>query len=202
MIELTGTIDPASAAWTKAALDRASRERAPLAIVRLDTPGGLNESMREMVQAILAAPMPVVVYVGPDGPPAASAGRFVTLAADVAAMAAHDPRRAPQKAEMGTAPMEHPASQRHARRVVGLTSRRRPDEPIVTRTAPGAAARRRRVRAAGRRAGRHMTHRHDPSRADVDEPGHHRGPRRHPELRLAAIAVVLALVLLVVLLVF
>jgi membrane-bound serine protease (ClpP class) len=87
VIELTGTIDPATAAWTQKALADAADERAALAIVRLDTPGGLSASMREIVQAIIAAPVPVVVHVAPNGARAASAGLFVTLAADVAAMA-------------------------------------------------------------------------------------------------------------------
>jgi membrane-bound serine protease (ClpP class) len=56
-------------------------------ILRIDTPGGLDTSMREMVQDILAAPMPVIAYVSPDGARAASAGLFVVQAADVAAMA-------------------------------------------------------------------------------------------------------------------
>jgi membrane-bound serine protease (ClpP class) len=84
-IELTGTIDPATAGWVSSALEDA--QGAPLAIVRLDTPGGLDTSMREIVQDIIAAPMPVVVYVSPDGARAASAGMFITEAADVAAMA-------------------------------------------------------------------------------------------------------------------
>jgi membrane-bound serine protease (ClpP class) len=84
-IELTGTIDPATAGWISSALEDA--RGAPLAIVRLDTPGGLDTSMREIVQDIIAAPMPVVVYVSPDGARAASAGMFITEAADVAAMA-------------------------------------------------------------------------------------------------------------------
>ena len=86
-IELTGTIDPATAGWIEEALEDAAEENRPLAILRLDTPGGLDSSMREIVRAILDAPLPVVVYVSPDGARAASAGLFVTMAADVAAMA-------------------------------------------------------------------------------------------------------------------
>src|SRR5918994_1666837 len=62
-IELTGTIDPATAGWISSALEDAQGAR--LAIVRVDTPGGLDTSMREIVQDIIAAPMPVVVYVTP-----------------------------------------------------------------------------------------------------------------------------------------
>ena len=86
-IELSGAIDPATAGWMRAALEDAGRQRRPLAIVRLDTPGGLDESMRQIVRAIGAAELPVVVHVFPNGARAASAGLFVTLAADVAAMA-------------------------------------------------------------------------------------------------------------------
>jgi membrane-bound serine protease (ClpP class) len=86
-VELTGTIDPATAGWVDEALDDAADEGRPLAIIRIDTPGGLDSSMREIVRDILEAPLPVVVYVSPDGARAASAGLFITLAADVAAMA-------------------------------------------------------------------------------------------------------------------
>src|SRR5918996_13085 len=86
-IELTGTVDPATERWLSEALDDAREDGAVLAIVRVDTPGGLDESMRSMVKDIIAAPFPVVVYVSPDGARAASAGLFVTQAADVAAMA-------------------------------------------------------------------------------------------------------------------
>ena len=86
-IELAGTIDPATESWVASALDDAAEDGAPLAIIRLDTPGGLDTSMREIVRDVIAAPMPVVVYVSPDGARAASAGLFVTQAGDVAAMA-------------------------------------------------------------------------------------------------------------------
>jgi membrane-bound serine protease (ClpP class) len=86
-IELQASINPATAKWISSALDDAADQDAELAIIRLDTPGGLDDSMRDIVQDILAAPMPVVVYVSPNGARAASAGLFITEAADVAAMA-------------------------------------------------------------------------------------------------------------------
>ncbi|HEY1273795.1 MAG TPA: nodulation protein NfeD [Thermoleophilaceae bacterium] len=86
-IQLNGTIDPATERWLGKALDDAKDDDVTLAIIRLDTPGGLDSSMREMVKDIIAAPFPVVVYVSPDGARAASAGMFITQAADVAAMA-------------------------------------------------------------------------------------------------------------------
>jgi membrane-bound serine protease (ClpP class) len=85
-IELTGTIDPATEQWLGQALDDAADEGAEVAIIRIDTPGGLDSSTREMVRDIIDAPMPVIVYVSPDGARAASAGLFITQAADVAAM--------------------------------------------------------------------------------------------------------------------
>lgn len=86
-IELTGTIDPATERWIDQALGEAEEKGAELIIIRLDTPGGLIDSMRAIVQDIIAAPAPVVVYVSPDGARAASAGLFITQAGDVAAMA-------------------------------------------------------------------------------------------------------------------
>ena len=87
VIELDGTIDPATESWVGSALSDAAEAQAPLAIIRLDTPGGLDTSMREIIQDVIEAPMPVVVHVAPDGARAASAGAFITEAADVAAMA-------------------------------------------------------------------------------------------------------------------
>jgi membrane-bound serine protease (ClpP class) len=86
-IEIPGTIDPATERWLGEALDEAADKDAEVAILRIDTPGGLDTSMREMVQDIIAAPVPVIAYVSPDGARAASAGLFVVEASDVAAMA-------------------------------------------------------------------------------------------------------------------
>ena len=86
-IELTGTVDPATEQWLGEALDDAAEDGAEVAIIRIDTPGGLDSSTREMVQDIIDAPMPVVAYVSPDGARAASAGLFIVQASDVAAMA-------------------------------------------------------------------------------------------------------------------
>jgi membrane-bound serine protease (ClpP class) len=86
-VALDLTINPASAQWVEESLDDAKRDGAKLVIFRLDTPGGLDDSMRDIAKHIIGAPMPVVVYVSPDGARAASAGLFITQAADVAAMA-------------------------------------------------------------------------------------------------------------------
>jgi membrane-bound serine protease (ClpP class) len=86
-IQLQATIDPATQKWISSSLDNAASEHARIAIIRLDTPGGLSDSMRSIIQDMIAAPMPVVVYVSPNGARAGSAGAYITEAADVAAMA-------------------------------------------------------------------------------------------------------------------
>ena len=86
-VDLHMTINPASAGWVEQALEDAENDGADIVVFRLDTPGGLDDSTRDIVKDILAAPMPVVVYVSPNGARAASAGLFITQAADVAAMA-------------------------------------------------------------------------------------------------------------------
>src|SRR4051812_26685992 len=86
-IQLQATIDPATQKWVGSALDDAANEGAEVAIIRLDTPGGLSDSMRSIIQDMAASPLPVIVYVSPDGARAGSAGAYITEAADVAAMA-------------------------------------------------------------------------------------------------------------------
>lgn len=86
-IDLAGPIGPATAEFFGDALGRAQRERAGALLVRMDTPGGLDGAMRDIVQAILAAPVPVIVWVAPGGARAASAGTYILYASHVAAMA-------------------------------------------------------------------------------------------------------------------
>ena len=86
-LRLEGAISPASAHFLIESLERAEREGAECLVVELDTPGGLMESMRSMVKALLNSEVPVVAFVYPKGSRAASAGVFVTLAAHIAAMA-------------------------------------------------------------------------------------------------------------------
>ena len=86
-LHLTGVIGPATAEYVERGLALAAREHAQLVVLTLDTPGGLDTSMRRIVQSILAATTPVVTYVAPSGARAASAGTFILYASHVAAMA-------------------------------------------------------------------------------------------------------------------
>ena len=86
LVDVDDTITPVVADYLADAIGRAEEAGIPV-IVRLDTPGGLDVSMRDIVQSFLNAPVPVIVYVAPEGARAASAGTFITMAAHVAAMA-------------------------------------------------------------------------------------------------------------------
>jgi membrane-bound serine protease (ClpP class) len=87
VIHLDTTIQPVSAWYLKRGLHIAAQQHAAAVLVLMNTPGGLLDSMREMVHDILASPVPVIIYVAPAGSRAGSAGFFLLEAADVAAMA-------------------------------------------------------------------------------------------------------------------
>ena len=86
-LEIEGVISPVTLRLVGLAIDRAQAERAQALVLQLDTPGGLEKSMRAIVQRMLNAEVPVIVFVGPTGARAASAGVFITMAGHVAAMA-------------------------------------------------------------------------------------------------------------------
>jgi membrane-bound serine protease (ClpP class) len=88
VIELEGVIDPTNADYLKGRLARSETDEVHAVVIRLDTPGGLDVSMREMIQEILDVNVPTIVWIAPRGARAASAGTFITYAANLAYMSA------------------------------------------------------------------------------------------------------------------
>lgn len=87
LIRIDGAISPASAEYILSSIDRAESEHVSALVIEMNTPGGLLESTRRIVQGILLSSVPVIVYVYPPGSRAGSAGAFITLSANIAAMA-------------------------------------------------------------------------------------------------------------------
>src|SRR2546425_3880504 len=105
-IKVEGAIGPATASYISHAVDEAASQGAQCLIIQLDTPGGLLDSTKTIVQKFLDAKVPTVVYVAPSGAWAGSAGCFITLAADVAAMAPTTSIGAAHPVSMGIGGME------------------------------------------------------------------------------------------------
>jgi len=121
-VTASGPIHPVTAEIILKALERAREERASLLIIKLNTPGGLDTSMREIIEGIVNSPVPVVAYVSPSGARAASAGFFIAVACDVFAMA--------PGTSTGAA---HPVS-------IGLTGQNQPDKTMEEKVTHDAAA--------------------------------------------------------------
>jgi len=107
-LNLDGVVDPILATYIDEGLEDAARRQASLVVITMDTPGGLSDSMKDMIQHILASRVPVAVYVSPTGARGASAGFYILLSADIAAMApaTHTGSATPVIAIGGLLPMQ------------------------------------------------------------------------------------------------
>lgn len=116
LLRVSGPIGPATADFIGRNLLKASQDRAPLVVLQIDTPGGLDSSTRQIVKDVLASPVPVVAWVAPSGARAASAGAFIVYASHVAVMAPGTNLGAATPVQIGGVP--------------GTPTPSRPDKPV------------------------------------------------------------------------
>ncbi|CAD6534577.1 hypothetical protein LMG28727_03118 [Paraburkholderia kirstenboschensis] len=140
VIPVSGAIGPASADFIVRSLQRAADDHAQLAVLQLDTPGGLDTSMRQIIKAILGSPVPVATFIAPSGARAASAGTYIVYASHIAAMAPGTNLGAATPIQMGIGGAEPPGRGKPGLPGMPGTDDREPQTPAGPAGSAGAAS--------------------------------------------------------------